>query len=239
MAQTLSYATLEQLWTQAGGSPALAPTMAAIAIAESGGNPHSLNTTPPDYSVGLWQINYYNGMRAGRTKEFGSPSALLASPTGQARAAVAIERQQGLAAWSTYTSGAYLRYMNGANYGGTGTSTAGSPPPAGTGGTGTAQQADANPLNNKPPNCLLGFSYSVGYACILTYGGARAIEGALLLTAGGIVAAAGLIILSAYGLKKSGALDQAAAAAAVIPGAGKVAGAAAGASAKLKAGGAA
>lgn len=106
-----------------------------------------------------------------------------------------------------------------------------------TGSTGTAQPANSLLGGDKPANCLVGFSYGVGYACILTYGQARAVEGALLLTAGGIVAAAGLIVLAAYGLNHSGALDQAAAAAAVIPGAGKVAGVAAGASKSLKSGG--
>src|SRR5205823_9834141 len=38
----LSYQAIESLWTSAGGSKALAPVMAAIAIAESGGRPDAL-----------------------------------------------------------------------------------------------------------------------------------------------------------------------------------------------------
>lgn len=73
-------------------------------------------------------------------------------------------------------------------------------------------------LDKRPPDCLVGFPYGVGYLCILTKGQGRAIAGSLLLGAGGIVAGAGLIILAAYGLKKSGALDAAASAAAALPG---------------------
>lgn len=211
---SLSYQALESLWTSAGGSQALAPTMAAIAIAESGGNPSALNNNPltKDYSVGLWQINYYGGLYGPRSQQFGSPSALLASPTAQARAAVSIANQQGLSAWSTYTSGAYRQYLNGSNYGGTG-----AVPVSSTSGTPVS--------DSKPADCLFGVSLPiVGYTCILTKGNGRAIVGTLLVTAGGIVGGVGLIILAAYGLKRSGALDQAAAAAAVVPGGQPVAG---------------
>lgn len=229
----LSYKTIEDLWTKAGGDPKKAPVMAAIAIAESGGRPSALNDTPPDYSVGLWQINYYGALRPGRTKEFGSPSALMASPTAQARAAVAIERQQGLGAWSTYSSGAYRKYLNGADYSGGGSDTSGGTAGGTTGGT-TATQAGFGDTS-KPADCLWGFSIGIGYVCVLTKGQARALLGSLLLVAGGVISAGGLIILSAYGLKKSGALDQVAAAAAVVPGAGGLAAKAAGGAAALKA----
>lgn len=231
--ERLSYQAIESLWTSAGGSKALAPVMAAIAMAESGGRPSALNATPPDYSVGLWQINYYGSMRAGRTREFGSPSALRASPAAQARAAVAIERQQGLGAWSTYTTGAYRRYLNGKDV------------PAGGGSDtsdGTAQGTDvstnATAVSYKDdPKCLIGFDIPlVGGVCVLTKGQARAILGAMLIGAGGIVTGAGLIILAAYGLKSTGALDGVAKAAAVVPGAGGLAAKAVTASAGLKAG---
>lgn len=211
--QRLTYQELESLWVSAGGSKAIAPVMAAIAVAESGGNPSSLNTVPPDYSVGLWQINYYGDMYAGRSREFGSPSALLASPTAQARAAVAIYRQQGLRAWSTYTSGAYKRYLNGAD------ASASNP------GGGAASAAPASDTHGGSPDCMWGIDLPLaGHVCILTKGQGRAITGALLLTSAVVVAGAGVIILSAYGLKRSGALDVAASAASAVPGAGGLAG---------------
>lgn len=212
----LSYQTLESLWTSAGGPPELAPTMAAIAIAESGGDPSAMNTTPPDYSVGLWQINYYGDMLPGRTKAYGSPSALRASPQAQARAAVSIYKSQGLKAWSTYTNGAYKKYMNGAAYNGSDAA-----PGGGTSGTGTVTQAS----DTSKADCLVGFDLPVvGYVCLLTKGQGRAVLGSLLCVGGAVVGGLGLIILAAYGLQKSGALDQAASAANVVPGAGKLAG---------------
>jgi len=110
---TLTFGQLQTLWIKNGGSPAIAPLMAAIALAESGGRTNALNDAAPDYSVGLWQINYYGSLLPGRTKAYGSPAALMADPNLQAKAAIAIERGQGLSAWSVYTSGAYKKYLAG------------------------------------------------------------------------------------------------------------------------------
>lgn len=107
--------------------------------------------------------------------------------------------------------------------------------PGGSGGSTDATQTGFG-STDKPADCLFGFPIGIGYVCVLTKGQGRAILGSLLLVAGGIVSSAGLIILSAYGLKKSGALDAAASAAAVVPGAGGLAAKAAGASAALKSG---
>jgi hypothetical protein len=111
----LSYSQLQTLWINNGGSKALAPIMAAIAIAESGGRTDALNDRAPDYSVGLWQINYYGSLLPGRTKAYGSPQQLMQDPNRQAKAAISILHGQGLGAWSTYTSGAYKQYVNGSS----------------------------------------------------------------------------------------------------------------------------
>jgi hypothetical protein len=60
----------------------------AIAGPASGWNPHAFNNNPNtgDYSVGLFQMNYFGGLLPGRTKEYGSPSLLLSSPQAQADA---------------------------------------------------------------------------------------------------------------------------------------------------------
>lgn len=105
MAQ-FSYSQLESLWIQAGGSKVLAPLMAAIALAESGGNSDALN--PNDNgglqtSVGLWQVS--NG-----THNY--PAAWL-TPEGNAREAVNKLQTQGITAWDTYTSGAYKQFLRG------------------------------------------------------------------------------------------------------------------------------
>jgi len=86
----LSMAQIESLWTGAGGTPGWAPLMAGIALAESSGTTTALNNNPStgDYSVGLWQINYYGDLLSGRTAEYGSPVQLQNTPARQAKAAV-------------------------------------------------------------------------------------------------------------------------------------------------------
>jgi hypothetical protein len=88
--QTLTFGQVEALWIKEGGAPAWAATFAGIAMAESGGNTAVLNNNPStgDYSVGLFQINYFGSMLASRTASYGSPAALAASPAAQVRAAV-------------------------------------------------------------------------------------------------------------------------------------------------------
>lgn len=86
-------------------------TAAAIAMAESGGNPQATNivTSPapgnlPERSFGLWQIN-----------TLGNPQfneAQLLDPTYNARAALSLSRGgTDFRAWSTFNSGLYKRYM--------------------------------------------------------------------------------------------------------------------------------
>ena len=102
----LSYGQLEQLWIDAGGPKALAPLMAAIALAESGGDPAAMNYTDNNgtqTSVGLWQVSSgtHNFPAQWRTAE------------GNAREAVSKYHSQGLSAWGTYDSGAYKQYYRG------------------------------------------------------------------------------------------------------------------------------
>lgn len=99
----LTFAQLEQLWTQAGGDPAWAPTMAGIAMEESSGNPTAWNNDPStgDNSVGLWQINYYGNLLGPRTQEYGPPQSMT-QPLRNAQAAVHIlgHNGSGLHAWT-------------------------------------------------------------------------------------------------------------------------------------------
>lgn len=102
---TYSYGQLEGLWINAGGSPALAPLMAAIALAESGGDPTAENKTDNSgrqTSWGLWQIS--NGTH-------NEPVPGILDPETNAQQAVKKYKSQGLRAWGTYTSGAYQKYM--------------------------------------------------------------------------------------------------------------------------------
>lgn len=94
----VSYGGLEGLWDQAGGTRSLAPLMAAIAEAESGGNPLAHN---PSGASGLWQI-------------LGAPfPGNVYDPLTNARMAVWKYAHQGLGAWTTYTSGAYRAFLKG------------------------------------------------------------------------------------------------------------------------------
>ena len=102
-----SYGQLEQLWIQAGGSRALAPLMAAIALAESAGDPQATNPTDDggtQTSWGLWQISDGTHNR---------PAPDILTPLGNDKAAVAKYHAQGLTAWGTYDSGAYKQYYRG------------------------------------------------------------------------------------------------------------------------------
>ena len=102
--RTKSY-SLAELWIQEGGARNLAPLMAAIAMAESGGD----LSTPPNQNAdgsvdyGLWRINSSH-------TQF-DPVRLQNDPAYNARAAVIVERSQGLDAWTTYRTGAYRPFL--------------------------------------------------------------------------------------------------------------------------------
>lgn len=76
--------------------------LAAIGGAEGGYDYRVINDTPAtgDYSVGIWQINYYNGLYASRAAAFGTPKQLIEfGPGGQAAAANQLYRQSGFSPW--------------------------------------------------------------------------------------------------------------------------------------------
>lgn len=99
---------------KAGGFPdSEIPLAVAIALAESGGDPRAHNTTPPDNSYGLWQINMYGPLGPSRRAQYGLTSNdELYDPVKNARAAYSIRRGQGWTAWSVYTNGRYKRYLS-------------------------------------------------------------------------------------------------------------------------------
>lgn len=99
-----------------GFSKGDANVLAAIAGAESTYDLAVINDTPStgDYSVGAWQINYYDGLYAGRVAEDGTPKHLAQSSVSvQAKAARNVWSSQGFGAWSTYKNGAYQAYLHG------------------------------------------------------------------------------------------------------------------------------
>jgi LysM repeat protein len=91
---TLGCAGLEELWEDAGGSPAEAFVAAEIAMAESSGDQYALSPTD-DY--GYWQINASHG-----------PELATFDAYGNAQAAIAISDDgTDWDAWTTYVTGAY------------------------------------------------------------------------------------------------------------------------------------
>ena len=101
-----SFAQLEAFAIQGGFPSSLAPTMAAIALAESSGINQVQQGQP--YSTtgwGLWQITPGNSVPS-----VGTDQALL-NPVANAQAAYAKYKAQGLGAWTTYTSNRYLAFM--------------------------------------------------------------------------------------------------------------------------------
>lgn len=100
----LNFSDLQTLASQAGfPDPS---TAAAIALAESSGNPSAVGDLDitPGGSIGLWQINLkahpeYN-------------AAELTDPATNASAAFAVfSAAGGFHPWSTFNSGAYIKYL--------------------------------------------------------------------------------------------------------------------------------
>lgn len=105
------------------------PTAVAIALAESGGNPHALDNNPStgDLSYGLWQVNMIGSLGPARAQQFGLCSASqvqngqcgqtqyqgLWDPATNAKAMAAISNHgSDWSAWTTYTRGTYQQYLS-------------------------------------------------------------------------------------------------------------------------------
>ncbi|HEX6020630.1 MAG TPA: hypothetical protein VFZ00_01460 [Solirubrobacter sp.] len=85
---------IRNLWVRAGGDPKVANLMAAIALAESGGDPGIVNSIG---AGGLWQIHP------------AEPGYL--NPLTNAKIAVRKLGSQGLRAWEAYTNGSYRQFL--------------------------------------------------------------------------------------------------------------------------------
>lgn len=102
MAKVYDFADLESLARSAGLSATDAKVAAAVALAESGGQPGAISSTG-DY--GLWQIN------ARSWPQF-STSRLL-DPSYNAKAMATVHGStRGWNHWTTYRTGAYRKYLS-------------------------------------------------------------------------------------------------------------------------------
>ena len=120
-ARTLSTREIAQGLRDAGFPESLIPTMTAVTLAESSGNPyaHNPNRSTGDNSYGLLQVNMIDRLGPERRAQFGIASNEdLFDPATNFRAAKKIFDQQGIGAWGAYTNGSYKQFM-GADVGST------------------------------------------------------------------------------------------------------------------------
>ncbi|RZS38914.1 transglycosylase-like protein with SLT domain [Herbihabitans rhizosphaerae] len=110
---TLSAQEIAQYAYDAGFRGRGLTTAVAVAFAESGGNPRAHNSTPPDNSYGLWQINMLGDLGPARRDEFNLKSnRQLFNPARNAKAANKISSDgTNWQPWTTYTSGAYKQFL--------------------------------------------------------------------------------------------------------------------------------
>lgn len=180
-----TYAQLEGLWINAGGSSATAPLAAAIAEAESGGSATVTSSNPDGgTNVGLWQLDTLG-------KGGGYSVAQLSDPA--TNAAVAVNGSKGgsdWSAWETYVNGAYRAFL--AN--GTTPDTTGLP-------TGTTA-ATLTSATSSGTACALSVPLA---GCILPKSALRGVIGGLCLGAAGVIGLAAAVILAASAFEHSGA----------------------------------
>jgi hypothetical protein len=199
-----TYAELEGLWIKAGGPKSLAPTMAAIAEAESGGCSAAFN---PSGASGLWQI-------------LGNPFPGNAfDPGTNAKMAVAKYKSQGLGAWVTFTSGAYKQFMNGATTPNLNVPGAGGG--GGSSGIDTTAAIDMQLCALGWPGIKVPILGTVGGQCLLSKTQARAMLGGLTIGGGALILGVGLALLAVYGLGRNRTVQTVVS---LIPGGGVAAG---------------
>lgn len=102
---TYTYSQIVDLWKLYGGPADVAPIAAAIAMAESGGRSDAIANEPNgSISRGLFQINSVHGLNS-------STDVAI-----NVRAAVQLyNSKHGFSDWTTYNTGAYRKFLAGAN----------------------------------------------------------------------------------------------------------------------------
>lgn len=103
-----TFAQLETVWINAGGSSVEAPIAAAVAMAESSGNAAVTSGNPDGgTNVGLWQLDTPGGKGAGYSV------SQLQDPETNAKVAIAGSNNgKDWSAWETYVTGAYRQFLS-------------------------------------------------------------------------------------------------------------------------------
>lgn len=111
----MQQAEIVTLARNAGLSQTDAVTAAAIAMAESGGDPRAHSQDSDDNSYGLWQINMLGAMGPARRKLYGlSSNDDLFDPATNAHVMALLSgKGANFRPWTTYTSGKYRKFLTG------------------------------------------------------------------------------------------------------------------------------
>lgn len=129
---------------QAGFQGDSAKTIAAIAMAESSGNPYAINPADPGGSYGLTQIN---GAAHGPTA-----ANTLGNPLEAFKQAFSISKGgTTFQPWSTYTNGMYSQYAQQLGLGGGAGSSSGASSSAGSSGSLNGTSATGQPIASQSP----------------------------------------------------------------------------------------
>lgn len=146
-----TYAQLEELWIQNGGSKVAAPIAAAIAMAESGGDSQASNSnTNGSIDRGLWQINSVHGAQS------------TFDVAGNVKAAISISNNgTNWQPWVTFMTGAYKKFLSPTTAPATGALPAGSISTAGITVPGVGGGISVSGLVTSAVNALLGM-FGVG-----------------------------------------------------------------------------
>jgi hypothetical protein len=228
----LTFQQIMDLWNANGGPPGWAPLMAGIAIAESGGNTTALNNTPAtgDYSVGLWQINYYDGLLASRTNSYGSPAALQADPNLQAKAAISlfgggpgITNWQNDPTWKKWIAAGSPSQPSAATVlswtgGGGSSGTSSNPTATGAAASGPSGVGGSDLSGCKFSGPSFDFLFFKASTCLLSQGQWKAVSGAIALASGVVVGAFGVILLASTVFNASGAKQAVGKVVSAVPG---------------------
>lgn len=195
----LTYAQLEGVWLQAAqgtkyATQAWAALMAAIAEAESGGDPNQTNPTDTNgqggtqTSWGLWQIS--NG-------DHSQPAANWNNPLVNAQLAVGKLDSQGLGAWGTYQSGAYKAFISGSTTPDNSALTDATLLAATSSAAGAGASAAASAQSDCAWSLSWGGILGVGSFrfCLLSDSQIRGLAGVGLMVAGSLILLSGLAIV--------------------------------------------
>lgn len=224
-APALNFGQLESLWTQAGGNPAMAPLMAGIALAESGGVPNNNNYTDNNgtqTSWGLWQLS--DGTHNEYAQGIGTNAAANAAAAVAKFKSQGVNAWQGDAVWQAWHASGAQQWPSAATVqgwlAGRGLSTGGgaAAPISGSSGTGTSQGGEGT-LGCTASGDVFGEGGFLGIGSFhFTHCEAKALVSAMILASGVVIMGLGTVVVVTWGLVGTKAGQAVTGAAGAVPG---------------------